>query len=144
MAEPDEKLFEYLFIISRFIRGEVAADLKRQHLTMLQLQALVLIRERREVQMQEIAEYFKVTKPTATSLLNNLDKLGLVKRSGDTNDRRVVKVMLSGEGERLFKKVLRYKQEKIKTLLSYLSQQEKADLIKVAGALAKKLSDKIG
>lgn len=143
MSDQDNKLFEYLFTISRFMRGEVASDFKKQHLTLLQLQALIFIKDRGEAQMQEIAEHFKVAKPTATTLLSNLDKLGLIQRLGDTKDRRIVKVTLSIEGERMFKQVLKYKKEKIKTLLSYLPKTDKADLIRIMATLAEKIANKI-
>lgn len=143
MPQSDDKLFESLFAISRFMRGEMTTDLKKEHLTILQLQALVLIRERGEMQMQEIADHFKVTKPTATTLLNKLDKLGLIKRGGDSRDRRVVKISLSKNGEEMFKKAVEYKRQKIHHLLGYLSVKDRQDLERIMQSLVEKLSDKL-
>ena len=49
--------------------------------------------------MKDLATFLGIAPPSATSLINNLVKAGLVKRSEDEVDRRIVRIEMTKKGE---------------------------------------------
>jgi MarR family 2-MHQ and catechol resistance regulon transcriptional repressor len=70
-----------------------------------------------------------------TLVIDNLEKQGLVRRERDTNDRRLVRVSLTPEGERLIRKIFPEHVKAIAEEMGTLSAPEQQQL----GELCKKL-----
>lgn len=51
--------------------------------------------------MGHLADELDVALPNATGIINRMAERGLVQRSNDESDRRVVLISLTGEGDRL-------------------------------------------
>ncbi len=58
-----------------------------------------------EMEAWELASAVGISRPTATGVLNTLERRGLVVRGRDERNRRVVRVSLSGEGERVISRL---------------------------------------
>jgi DNA-binding MarR family transcriptional regulator len=54
------------------------------------------------VRMSDISKHFNVSKPAATQAVERLEKKGLVYRASQANDKRVVLVKLTPEGEKQY------------------------------------------
>jgi DNA-binding MarR family transcriptional regulator len=140
MASPvATKFFEVMFKNSRLMRGKINYSSDITQLSMLQVQTLSLLKRNSSVQMSEVADYFNIELPSATSLLNKLVTLQLVKRQQDTKDRRLVRVALTEEGNNLLKKAMDEKLEHFEHMMSYLSNAEQHELLR----LVEKLNDRI-
>jgi MarR family 2-MHQ and catechol resistance regulon transcriptional repressor len=74
-----------------------------------------------------------------TLVLDNLEKRGLVKRVRDQQDRRMVKIFLTPEGEVLIQRIFPHMVEAITREINILTAEEQAQL----GALCRKLGRKI-
>jgi len=74
-----------------------------------------------------------------TLVLDNLEKRGLVKRARDQQDRRMVKIYLTPEGDVLIQHIFPHMVEAITTELNILTAEEQAQL----GSLCRKLGRKI-
>lgn len=121
-------LVEEIFTFSRFMKEQMCFDSELMRLSMLQLQALVFLKRNTMAQMGEIAEHFKIELPSATSLINKLSKGGLVERKADDHDRRLVRIILTPQGEKLLDQAMKARSKKITETLSYLSEQDRKDL----------------
>ncbi len=77
-----------------------------------------------------------------TLVLDNLEKRGLVKRVRQTEDRRMVKIVLTSEGEVLIQRVFPQMAEAITCDLAILTAEEQAQLGYLCRKLGKKLSVK--
>jgi MarR family transcriptional regulator, 2-MHQ and catechol-resistance regulon repressor len=75
-----------------------------------------------------------------TLVLDNLEKRGLVKRVRETQDRRMVKILLTPEGEVLIQRVFPQMAEAITCDLSVLSAEEQVQLGNLCRKLGKKLT----
>ncbi|HSX08614.1 MAG TPA: MarR family transcriptional regulator [Candidatus Saccharimonadales bacterium] len=140
MASPvATKFFEVMFKNSRLLRDRVNYSSELTQLSMLQVQTLSLLKRNGSVQMREIADYFHIELPSATSLLNKLVSLQLVERQQDAKDRRLVKVTLTKAGDDLLKKSMDVKLEHLEHMLSYLTEEEQRELLR----LVEKLNDRI-
>lgn len=137
--ELNDQILELMFSVGRLMKGEMKFSSHTANLSLLQIQALMFIDKSGEVQMKDLANNFTITLPTATSLVDNLIKAGLVLRTRSTEDRRVVTIKLSAQGKRLFAKIARERTEKMNTMLSYISHKEREELFKVLSSLKKNL-----
>src|ERR1700752_4853741 len=93
-----QKFIEAMFKTSRLFRGQMNYSSTIAHLSFLQTQTLAYLKLHNNAQMGEIAEHFHIELPSATSLLSKLVALQLVKRQQDEKDRRLVRIVLTEEG----------------------------------------------
>ncbi|MFJ8514175.1 MarR family winged helix-turn-helix transcriptional regulator [Lysinibacillus xylanilyticus] len=71
----------------------------------------------------EIAEFFSVTPGAVTSMCDKLEKLGLVERIREKEDRRVVKMILTNNGELKVQDLfLKFPQEKLIDMATILHE----------------------
>src|ERR1700722_5472738 len=125
------KIFEAMFKNSRLFKDKAISSSELTHLSILQIHTLSLLKKNASLPMSEIAEYFRIELPSATSLLNKLVALQLVKRQQDIKDRRLVKIALTEKGESLLKKAMDEKITHIERMLSYLSEIEQHELLRL-------------
>jgi DNA-binding MarR family transcriptional regulator len=72
---------------------------KELELTVTQLRVLFLLREAPGMPAGALAENLRVTPPTVTGLVDRLVRMGVVKREEDPKDRRLVRNVLTEQGE---------------------------------------------
>lgn len=135
-----DSLVEELFKLSRIIKEEMAQSSEVVHLSFLQLQALNVIKQGKNIQMNEIAGHFRIELSSATSLINTLSKMGLVQRKKDSKDRRVVRIVLSKKGEKILNSAMKQREKAVKRIVFCLSNSERKHLFQVV----KKLTEKFG
>jgi MarR family transcriptional regulator, organic hydroperoxide resistance regulator len=132
----NEKIMEVFYEVSRSIREKMSFDCNAAQLTVLQLQALILINRGKILSMGDIADEFKISLPTATVLSDKLVKMKLVKRHKSIDDRRIVNVSLTEKGKTLLKKAMRQRHIKINELLSYLPLKDREMLFNILDNLS--------
>jgi len=81
----------------------------------------------------ELAEAAGVTRATMTGLIDTLERDGFVKREPDPNDRRMMSVRLTPEGERFLMKFLPGHFQAIASLMSPLTEAERKTLVQLLG-----------
>ncbi len=140
--EINNQILEALFKLVRNFKGSMTGSFKHFHLTMLQTDALTCIKNHKGTNMGDIATHFSTTMPTATSLIDKLIDMKYVKRENDPKDRRIVRVALTKAGEKLLAEALKQRANKMEKLLSYLSSQDKIELLRILKILEEK-SEKI-
>jgi len=133
------ELLEILFRITRYMKGEMSFKEGLTHLSILQIQALIFLSQHKNVAMGDIAEHFDIGLPSATSLLNKLCDQKLVERHTDEEDRRLVRLTLTGGGKELLKQAMCQRRKKLERILSYLSEKEQNDLLTIVKTLANRL-----
>jgi len=84
------------------------------------------------VSMTELADALFISKPNLTTMMDRLCADGLVERSADVSDRRIVNVALTKKGEAL---LARHKQEVAEFIESRLSLLDDSDLEKLKRAM---------
>ena len=127
----NESLLDIMVSVNRLLRQKMVISSTITHLTLIQLEALLLIDRSKKIQMMEIAEYFHITKPTATTLLNKLVSLGYVERLDVKGDRRVVGLALTKLGNTILKDAKEIRAQKINKILSVLSEEDKEHMLRI-------------
>ena len=92
--------------------------------------------------MNEIAKHFGISKPTATTLLDKLIEMKLAKRTADEEDRRIIQVSLTTKGTEFMKKAMEHRKKKMGLMLSFLSERDKKELLRILQTLSQRLSVK--
>lgn len=75
----------------------------RLNLTMPQLKVLLLLGLHGSAPVSWLAGRMSVSPPNVTGILDRLEQQGCVRRANDASDRRVVRVTLTPEGERVLR-----------------------------------------
>jgi DNA-binding MarR family transcriptional regulator len=139
MKNTTFELIEEMFKISRLMKEKMSFTNSLMHLSALQVHALMFLNYNKEATMSDIADYFRIELPSATSLVNKLCDQKLVKRYEDLKDRRLVKIVLTADGKILLEQAIRQRKSKLEKLLSYLSEEEKTGLLNILKTLIDRL-----
>jgi len=135
------ELVEMMFKVMRLMKHKMSYTNNLTHLSILQFQALIFLKQEngKKVTMGDIAEYFHIELPSATSLINILCEQKLVTRKSDENDRRLVIIVLTTQGKTLLERAMSERRQKLEKTLSYLSEKEKKELLNIFKTLNDKL-----
>jgi DNA-binding MarR family transcriptional regulator len=115
------KLAEKIF---RSIKPAVPPEWLTSDLTVAQLRVLLVLFTEGPSRMSSIASYLGIAVSTATGIMDNLVKKGLVVRGDDPEDRRLVICKLSQQGQETINRLWTLGQFQIEKLLEGLSLEE--------------------
>ncbi len=140
-TDTTNELVETIFKVARLMKDEMSYTHNVTHLSILQVQMLFFLNHNKDknISMSDIASYFRIELPSATSLVNKLCEQKFVERHADQNDRRLVLITLTKEGRTMFNEAMCERRKKLEKILSYLSEKEKADLSSIFKTLYNKL-----
>jgi DNA-binding MarR family transcriptional regulator len=79
--------------------------------------------------MNGLAEMLDVSQASATGIVDRMEQRGLVARERDAEDRRVVRVVLTSEGEGLMENLVANRRDKLLALLNTLGEDDAAALL---------------
>jgi DNA-binding MarR family transcriptional regulator len=133
------EIVEMIFKVSRLMKDEMSYKNNLIHLSILQIQTLIYLNKNKLSSMSDIANNFQIELSSATSLVNKLTDLKLVKRFEDKEDRRLVMIDLTEIGKTLLKQAMCERRKKMERILLYLSESERTDLLKILKTLNNKL-----
>ncbi|SFM83516.1 DNA-binding transcriptional regulator, MarR family [Psychrobacillus psychrodurans] len=92
-----------------------------ESLSQNQLILLLQLKIKGGMKATEIADFFSVTPGAVTSMCDKLEKLDLLERIRETEDRRVVKMVLTKDGEIKVQEIfLKFPQEKLTDIAQVL------------------------
>lgn len=140
MRDITFELIEAIFNISRRMKEDLSMDTGTTQLSALQFHTLMFLRHHPGSTMSQIADYFHIELPSATSLIAKMCQQQLVLRKESMADRRLVLLDLTSEGETVLLAAKRKHREKIEQHLNQLSDEEKLGLLQILH----KLQNKIG
>ncbi|MDM5231049.1 MarR family winged helix-turn-helix transcriptional regulator [Lysinibacillus pakistanensis] len=93
-----------------------------ESLSQNQLILLLQLKINSGMKATEIADFFSVTPGAVTSMCDKLEKLELIHRVRESGDRRVVKIVLTNNGETKVQNLfLKFSQEKLTDMAKVLS-----------------------
>lgn len=94
-------LFDATFALGRLLSRRFRREREPLNITATQYHALAIMQESHTTTLMEMAALLKVAGPTATRSIDALEQKGLVIKDRDPQDRRIVWLRLSSEGEAL-------------------------------------------
>lgn len=112
-------------------RPAMKAGWKQLGLSHAQMSMLYLIYYHKKSSVKEAADFLGITKSAITQLMDPLVDKGLVSRTPDPKDRRIVRLSLTAKGSHLLSKLAKFKFAGLRTALENLSDQELNQLDKL-------------
>ncbi|WP_027409513.1 MarR family winged helix-turn-helix transcriptional regulator [Anoxybacteroides tepidamans] len=122
-----EKSLRYIAAILKQKGREI---LTHYPITPPQFVALQWLLEEGDMTIGELSNKMYLACSTTTDLVDRMEKNGLVARVRDQNDRRVVRIHLLKEGERIIEEVIKKRQHDLAQVLESFSAEEIAFLEK--------------
>lgn len=112
-------------IAESLVKEQIGSDLtNEQHYT------LRYINKVGSCTSTELAEVFDVKKSAITAIINRLFEKGLIDRTRDENDRRIVYLTLSDEGNKLFSKTEERVHKLVESIIGEFSEEEIVQFLK--------------
>ncbi len=96
--EEIELLFNTMMQLGKLMSLRTKETYEEQAATSLQFYALGYIRENHNATVTEIADYLKLSKSSATQLIERLATASSVVRTSDVNDKRITRLSLTDKG----------------------------------------------
>jgi MarR family transcriptional regulator, organic hydroperoxide resistance regulator len=128
-TKPDMESFsvawDAFFGSIRRARGRFASEAGAGELTLPQYQLVTALSEMPQRPIGELPEAAGIAPPTATRMLDGLERAGIVRRTPSTEDRRVVIVQLTAKGGRLLERKRKRVEERRRALYDSLSPTER-------------------
>jgi DNA-binding MarR family transcriptional regulator len=135
-SETFDAALEEFFGAVRRGRARAARQVGAGELTLSQFALLGAFDDAQERQVGELAEAAGVAGPTATRMLDGLERRGIVERRPSQSDRRAVSVRLTPEGRRLVERKRKLSREARRALYDSLSPSERAQAERLLRRLA--------
>lgn len=104
-----------------------------------ELLTLESISKQKELTMSKLAKNLDIGFSTATSIIDRLIEKNLVVRERNGGDRRVVKVFLSKEGEKIMSSYQEQTKISFKKMIEFLTEDEQECFILVLEKIANKM-----
>ena len=136
-SPPEPQLGELLLTFRRKIIEACRKEGMPDDLTMPEAEVLWFIGPEGAASMKAIAEHLKITPPSVTAMVSEMEKKGMVLRKADPNDRRTVSIVFSKKAKDIYSAVKKKKDGVLKKMLSRLSEKEKKELERLISILIK-------
>ncbi len=115
--------------LMHYLNAEESRELTGLGITPSQINALLVLYFHDSLTMGELSSEIYLAESAATRLVNRLVNLNLVKRHGDENDRRIVRVALTSYGRQLSRLVFERRSFRFNNLAQRLDPSERENLV---------------
>jgi MarR family transcriptional regulator for hemolysin len=139
MPNTDEYIGVVISDVARLLRTEFDRRVRRLGITRAQWLVLTRLHRRPGASHSELAEMMEVEKATAGRMIDRLVANGWVERRTQRDDRRVKRVYLTREAERVHKRIWRVAEATVDSALTDLSAPESKQLMALLQRIKKTL-----
>ena len=123
---------EFLILMDRLRQlGPQTSPPRKAKISHSQLAFITYLNSNPGCGIQSIATELKLSKPTVSIGVSQLEKAGLLTRQPDPKDGRAVQLFLTSEGQKLQQQTLEFRCKKFERLLAGVTPQERATLLKL-------------
>lgn len=140
-TEEIRRFDEILTAIGRrwSLRDPIATIVEELSVTPAQLHTIIWLGKEERLTMGNLAQRIGVTEKTITGLVDRLERDGLVARERDEADRRIVLATLTEKGNETWLELSRRFEERLRTMLSLLDDEDRAALFRMMEKLARRV-----
>jgi DNA-binding MarR family transcriptional regulator len=123
-----ERIMDEFHAAIRELRCGGMGRLVKSGVSMTNLNVLGLLSRHGEMPMSRLADVLDVSLSNATGLVDRMEERGLVERVRVADDRRIVKVRLSGAGERTLEEAEVLRRDLVEKILGQLNNSQRERL----------------
>ncbi len=129
---PDfEQLFNTMLQLGKLMSQHTQQTHEERTATILQFSALNFIKEQPSATISDLSVPLQLSKSSATQLVERLVKLGLVGRINDTEDRRIIRLSITENGEKEFAALKKKMMDKMQRIFSKIPAKDLRELIRI-------------
>jgi DNA-binding MarR family transcriptional regulator len=110
-----------------------------REISLPQLHVLITLQERHAMTVSELANLLGISMPSTSSIVDRMEERGLVHRTRDTEDRRVVTVEISARGSELAEEFMGLKREKIMGIFAAMTDEELENVVRGINSISSAL-----
>jgi DNA-binding MarR family transcriptional regulator len=136
------KLISIVLNMRRLVQERMRSPENGDFLSMSQLEILSYVSDAKRPVMKDIADFLKITPPSATALIDNLVRSGQLRRTPDKHDRRIIRLSITAKGRQKLKKDFQRVKNNMKKVFSELNKREINNLINTYKKLANVLKSR--
>ena len=141
MSNNDEFVGVLISDVARVMRTVFDRRVRRLGLTRAQWLVLTRLHRRPGASQSELAEMMEVEKASAGRMIDRLEAKGWVTRQAQVGDRRVNRIYLTPEAERVHKRMWRVAEATVDDAMSGLSRTEARQLMQHLSRVKSRLVD---
>jgi DNA-binding MarR family transcriptional regulator len=94
------------------------------------------------IRVSDLSGIMHVKPPSVTSIINSLEEKGLIIRKSDPGDRRITRIVISEEGDKILNEGKKHFLSKIRGVVEYLGVEKSLELAGLLGDVFEYISDK--
>jgi MarR family transcriptional regulator for hemolysin len=141
MSNPDQHIGFMISDVARLLRTVFDRRVRKLGLTRAQWLVLTRLHRRPGASQSELAEMIEVERATAGRLIDRLELKGWVVRRAHAGDRRINRIYLTPEAERVHKRIWRVAEATIADALADLSGRDAGQFLKLLSRVKGRLLD---
>lgn len=128
------------FTVMKHLFNEIGEAIPN-HLTIDQYQIMCVLHQRGQCTSTDLAAVFKVVKSSITAIINRLVDHGYVERTPAEEDRRVIELSLTEEGQMVYEQVDKQVQDIVSSYLIHFNETEVETFIGTYEKLARLMTE---
>lgn len=128
------------FTVMKHLFNEIGEAIPN-HLTIDQYQIMCVLHQRGQCTSTDLAAVFKVVKSSITAIINRLVDHGYVERTPAEEDRRVIELSLTEEGQKVYEQVDKQVQDIVSSYLIHFNETEVETFIGTYEKLARLMTE---
>ncbi|MDB4979106.1 MAG: Transcriptional regulator SlyA [Candidatus Peribacteria bacterium] len=136
--DPVDRISTLTFEILRHIRKKMIRKQEENTedcVNMLQMQTLHMLTEHEGATMKEVADFMKVSSPSATSFISRLVKMGWIDRVSDPLNRKLVRLKVTAKGKKLLQEKMLERKKVFAEMLDLLPLEDQQEFARILGLL---------
>lgn len=134
--EPDDDLADLFWVVSRRLRHHAGDIAGRWDLHPSQARALRTLGHHDVLRPGELARHLRIAPRSATEVVDELERRGLVERTPDPADRRAVLVGLTAQGREVLHAWRTERRTEAERFFGAMPAEDRAELTRILRALA--------
>ncbi|MBN2853004.1 MAG: MarR family transcriptional regulator [Clostridia bacterium] len=124
---------------ARGIKGEIFKLMSTENFNHSQINLILHLRLNESRSLNKLSKIVQVQKSNMTTLVDSLEKLKIVKRSRDENDRRSINLTLTESGEKVRQELAAEYEKNLSAILGDISDSDIENAIKILQTIKDKI-----
>jgi len=147
MTQNRDELIEAIFTnmqkMHRSGANKMQALMKETSLSPSQMELILTVKHHQPVSAKEIALAMNITPGAVAHLLEQLEAGGLLDRSPDAKDKRIINISLSGKGKKKLQELWEKREAKMRKMVESFEAEELAVMLKLQEKMITHLENEI-
>lgn len=131
MEKTKEMAREVSVLMPRIARRILLGFFQSYEIPPTQIFAIMTLYEKKSCHIRDLSQELHISAPTATGIIDRLEKSGCVKRAPDSKDRRAINIMLTKKGIRFARSLRLTIRKRWQSILKKLPSKDSENYLRI-------------